>query len=76
MFRNQIDLRHNGEFYLPCLYVKDPIGRVALSKYRLLLGKSFDLSAAALQGSLFGSAPLPLPESQRVLRTWLSRFNP
>jgi hypothetical protein len=40
------DLRHNGEFYLSFLYVINSIGRVALSKYRLLLGKSLDLSTA------------------------------
>src|ERR1022692_2846868 len=38
------DRRHNGEFYLPFLYVKNSIARVALSKDRLLLRKSFDLS--------------------------------
>jgi hypothetical protein len=32
--------------YLSFLYVKNSIGRVALSKYRLLFGKRFDLSAA------------------------------
>jgi len=37
------DLRHNGELYLSCLYIKNSIGRVALSKERLLFGKSFDL---------------------------------
>src|SRR6202790_389623 len=40
------DLRHNGEFYLSFLYIKNSIGGVALSKDRLLLGKSFDLSTA------------------------------
>ena len=40
------DLRHNGEFYLSFLYIKNSIGRVALSKDRLLLEKSFDLSTA------------------------------
>ena len=34
------DLRYNAEFYLSFLYVKDSIGRVALSKDRLLLGKA------------------------------------
>jgi hypothetical protein len=40
------DLRHNGEFYLSFLYIKNSIGRVALSKDRLLFGKSLDLSTA------------------------------
>src|SRR5271169_3590696 len=40
------DLRHNGESYLPFLYIKNSIGRVALSKDRLPFGKSFDLSTA------------------------------
>src|ERR1700687_3531937 len=40
------DLRHNGEFYLSFLYVKNSIGRIALGKDRLLFGKSFDLSTA------------------------------
>src|ERR1700691_3511815 len=40
------DLRHNGESYLSFLYVINSIGRVALSKYRLLLKTSFDLSTA------------------------------
>src|ERR1700674_820671 len=40
------DLRHNGEFYLSFLSIKNSIGRVALSKDRLLFGKSFDLSTA------------------------------
>jgi hypothetical protein len=42
------DLRHNGEFYLSYLnlYIKNSIGRVALSKDRLLFGKNFDLSTA------------------------------
>src|ERR1035441_5304209 len=39
-------LRHNGEFYFSFLYIKNSIGRVALNKDRLLLGKSFDLSTA------------------------------
>ena len=37
-------LRHDGESYLSFLYIKNSIGRVALSKDRLLFGKSFDLS--------------------------------
>src|ERR1700720_963898 len=41
------DLRHNGEFYLSFLNVKNSIGRIALSKDRLLFGKSFDLSTTA-----------------------------
>jgi hypothetical protein len=40
------DLRHNREFYLSFFYIKNSIGRVALSKDRLLLGKSFDPSTA------------------------------
>jgi len=40
------DLRNHGEFYLSFLYVKNSIGRVALSKDRLPFSKSFDLSAA------------------------------
>jgi hypothetical protein len=40
------ELRHNGEFYLSFLYIKNSIGRVALSKDRLLFGKIFDLSPA------------------------------
>src|ERR1035437_7581361 len=40
------DLRHNGEFYLSFLDIKNTIGRVALSKDRLLFGKSCDLSTA------------------------------
>jgi hypothetical protein len=39
-------LRHNGEFYLSFLYVKNSIGGVALSKDRLLFGKSYDLPTA------------------------------
>src|SRR5581483_5215190 len=39
-------LRHNGEFYLSFLYIKNSIGRVALNKDRLLFGKSCDLPAA------------------------------
>ena len=39
-------LRHNGEFYLSFLYVKNSIGRVALNKDRLLFGKSCDLPTA------------------------------
>jgi hypothetical protein len=37
------DLRHNGEFYLSFLNIKNSIGRIALSKDRLLFGKSYDL---------------------------------
>src|ERR1022692_1956765 len=33
-------------FTFPSLYIKNSIGRVALNKDRLLLGKSFDLSTA------------------------------
>jgi hypothetical protein len=40
------DLRHNGEFYLSFLYIKNSIGRVALSKDRLPFGKGLDLSTA------------------------------
>src|SRR5580692_3324797 len=40
------ELRHNGEFYLSFLYIKNSIGRVALSKDCLLFGKNFDLSTA------------------------------
>jgi hypothetical protein len=36
------DLRHNGESYFSFLYIKNSIGRVALSKDRLLLEKSLD----------------------------------
>src|SRR5690242_7670005 len=39
-------LRHNGEFYLSFLYVKNSIGRVALNKDRLLFGKRCDLPTA------------------------------
>jgi hypothetical protein len=39
-------LRHNCEFYLPFLYIKNSIGRITLSKDRLLLGESLDLSTA------------------------------
>src|SRR5438094_7535329 len=38
--------RHNGEFYLSFLYIKNSIGRVALNKDRLLFGKSCDLTTA------------------------------
>jgi hypothetical protein len=38
--------RHNGKFYLSLLNIKNRIGRVTLSKYRLLFEKSHDLSAA------------------------------
>jgi hypothetical protein len=40
------DLRHNGEFYLSFLYIKNSTGRVALRKDRLLFGKGYDLSTA------------------------------
>jgi hypothetical protein len=36
-------LRHGGEFYLSFLYIKNRIGRIALSKDRLLSVKSCDL---------------------------------
>jgi len=36
------DLRHNGEFYLSFLNIKSTIGRVALCKDCLLLGKACD----------------------------------
>jgi hypothetical protein len=36
----------NGEFYPSRLEIENGIGRTALSKDRLLLGKSFDLSTA------------------------------
>src|ERR1700730_12080770 len=39
------DLRDNCEYYLSFLYVKNSIGRVALSKDRLPFSKCFDLSA-------------------------------
>src|SRR5439155_3764509 len=39
-------LRHNGEFYLSFLYIKNSIGRVALNKDRLLFGKRCDLPTA------------------------------
>jgi hypothetical protein len=39
-------LRHNGEFYLSFLYIKNSIGGVALSKDRLLFAKSYDLPPA------------------------------
>src|SRR5260370_6317237 len=45
------DLRHNGEFYLSFLYIKNSIGRVALSKDRLLFEKSFALSTTAPSNS-------------------------
>jgi hypothetical protein len=40
------DLRHDGEFYLSFPYIKNSIGRVALSKDYLLFRKRFDLSTA------------------------------
>src|SRR4029077_11882722 len=40
------DLRDNCEYYLSSLYVKNSIGRVALSKDRLPFSKIFDLPAA------------------------------
>ena len=40
------DLRHNREFYLSFLYIKNSIGRIALGKDRLLFGETFDLSTA------------------------------
>src|SRR6202158_6307542 len=40
------DLRDNCEYYLSFLYVKNSIGRVALSKNRLPFSKSCDCSAA------------------------------
>src|SRR5580765_6944800 len=39
-------LRHNGEFYLAFLYIKNSVRRVTLSKNRLLFGKSLDFPAA------------------------------
>jgi hypothetical protein len=39
-------LRHNSKFYCFLLNIKNRIGRVTLSKYRLLFEKSHDLSAA------------------------------
>jgi hypothetical protein len=39
-------LRHDGEFYLSFLDIKNSIGRVALNKDRLLLAKSCDLPTA------------------------------
>jgi hypothetical protein len=42
------ELRHNGEFYLSFLYIENSIGRIALSKDRLLFGKSLDLPAGAV----------------------------
>jgi hypothetical protein len=36
------DLRYNCEFYLSFLDIKNSIGRVALNKDRLRLGKSYD----------------------------------
>ena len=39
-------LRNDGEFYLSLLYIKNRIARVALSKDRLLFGKSCDLPTA------------------------------
>src|ERR1019366_3672577 len=39
-------LRHNGESHLTFPYIKNSIGRVALSKDRLLFGKGYDLSTA------------------------------
>ena len=44
------DFRHNGEFYLSLLYIKNSVGRIALSKDRLLFGKCFDLPTAAVDG--------------------------
>src|ERR1700687_5781369 len=38
--------RHNCEFHLSFLNIKNSIGRVALSKDRLLFGKSCDLPTA------------------------------
>jgi len=40
--------RHNSEFYLSFLYIKNSIGRVALNKDRLLFGKSCDLPTCRL----------------------------
>jgi hypothetical protein len=40
----------NCEFYLSFFYVKNSIGRIALSKDRLPLGKNFDLSTAVNGG--------------------------
>ncbi|MGA8342000.1 MAG: hypothetical protein WB781_08690, partial [Candidatus Sulfotelmatobacter sp.] len=39
-------LRHNGELYLSCLYIKNSIGRVALNKDYLLFGKGCDFPTA------------------------------
>ena len=39
-------LRHTREFHLPFLDIENGIGRIALSKDRLLSGKGFDLSTA------------------------------
>jgi hypothetical protein len=50
------DLRHNGEFYLSLLYIKNSIRRVALSKYRLLLGNaSIFLPPLMVERNVLGS---------------------
>ena len=49
-------LRHNGEFYLPFLCVKHGVGRIALSKDRLLFGEaSIFLPPSMVERNVLGS---------------------
>jgi hypothetical protein len=64
------DLSHNGEFYFSFLYVKNSIGRIALSKGRLLCEKRCDLSTPLIvERKVWGSKFMSfLPPTKGELR--------
>ena len=68
-------LRHNGEFYLSFLYIKNSIGRVALSKDRLLFGKAATfLPPSMVERNVLGSNLLSfLAATMPVMIALLSR---